>query len=296
MSENELKLVILDFDGTLTDLTREGPMFQYEYLKNLTRIMALQIDAGRLEELAREFEKKIRAHPEQYGWIYNGKIVGPAADPYILMSVIAEMILDHYKVASDPKARMEILRDVFRKSYTAIADRSFFKKDAWLVLETLCRLQELGRVVVYVITNSETDVVKTKLSALEAWHGKNSSLAGLTQSVIGHAQKQVLGDQPAQIPECAQIAGLARQVYLRRTIYFSVVDELRMRHKVEWKNVLVFGDNYEVDLMMLGFLGAAVHLVANPFTSAHECRHCGVEPGTDAELITTILPPIFGRI
>ena len=86
------KLIIFDFDGTLTDAEQEGSPFRKGYLDDIAALSNL--DRDQVEVLATQYEQEVAENPGQYGWVFQGQIVAPATvDPYLRMMPVARKIV-----------------------------------------------------------------------------------------------------------------------------------------------------------------------------------------------------------
>jgi hypothetical protein len=72
------------------------------------------------------------------------------------------------------------------------------------------------------------------------------------------------------LPSHLDLPGLDRPVLLKRHEYYKVLDQLRIKEGVDWTDVWVFGDIFELDLSLPLSLGAQVGLIQNPFTPQWE--------------------------
>src|SRR4051812_18882133 len=85
-----LKCVVLDFDGTLTDVARDAPPFEAAYAAHLADLLGRDVSTAWPEALA-----EARRLAPELGWTIEGPAVAPAdADPYILAGVAARRFLD----------------------------------------------------------------------------------------------------------------------------------------------------------------------------------------------------------
>ena len=83
-------MLILDFDGTLTDAEQEGAPFRAGYLGDIAVLTGTSVED--VETMAQAFEAEVAADPDRYGWIYNGRIVAPASvDPYLRIMPVARL-------------------------------------------------------------------------------------------------------------------------------------------------------------------------------------------------------------
>ncbi len=252
-----LAVIVLDFDGTLTDVDAEASGYLDAYGKKLGAELGRDVGAEWRAALAYILE-----HADRHGWEHGGRIVAPAhADPYILAGCAARWLLDQAKELLDPAARTALLDGLYRTLYATLSPR--FRPELG---DFFLGLQKSGRPV-YVVTNSQPDAVKKKLAS-----------AGLpfVPEVVGDAKKYVL-DPPAApsprfdaLPEHRRLSGLERPIYLRRGRYLEALEKVWALADAGPESTMVCGDIYEMDLAMPSALGATVHLVTRPGTRPWE--------------------------
>jgi FMN phosphatase YigB (HAD superfamily) len=248
------RLVILDFDGTMTDAEAEGAPFRDGYLQDLATLTGRPLEE--VLALAERFEVEVAQNPDDHGWMFHGHIVAPASvDPYLRIMPVARKVFDAFGAFASEADRTRLLDGILYK-YNYQKTRIAFRTGA---REALAGLEGTET---YVVTNSHTEAVRAKVEALGAqW---------LAPRVHGRAQKYVIDDAFDLVPERLQLPGLARPVLLRRRAYFEVLDGLRRSAGATWAEVLVVGDIFELDLSLPLALGARVGLVVNDFTPAYE--------------------------
>ncbi len=254
------RCIVLDFDGTFTDVEQEAVPYVTAYRADLIRrygdVVGARWDAV-WEAVGRDPDR---------GWNVGGLVVAPAAsDPYIRSTVTAETILLEEGLEPDAEARRELLGALYRTHYRAAG--VVFRPDARATLERLLQ----GPWRLFVVSNSETDAVREKLQRLGA--------VGLERlTVLGGARKYVV--TPAEpsdarfeaLPERLTVEGLRRPLYPRRGHYYGVLRSIWRETDSGPEQTLVCGDIYELDLLLPGSLGAQVHLLARPTTPAFERR------------------------
>ena len=268
------RMVIFDFDGTLTDAEQEGQPFRSGYLDDLTVLTGLPRD--QIEREAAKFEAEVASKPERFGWMFKGQIVAPATvDPYLRMMPVARYLLDHAQALMLPQDRERVLDGLlykynYQKTVTAFRDHAG---------ETLAELINRGHLSgdsgeLFVVTNSHTEAVQTKIAKLEDNRQQadqnKPSLTPLIERVFGRAQKYIVDPSFDLVPESLSLPGLDRPVLLRRRHYFEVLNRLREQAGIPWSQVWVFGDIFELDLSLPIALGASVGLMANQFTPQWE--------------------------
>ncbi len=257
------KLLVLDFDGTMTDAEEEGAPFRGGYLDDITALCGLPRDE--VEALAVRFEGEVAAEPEAHGWIYDGQIVAPATvDPYLRIMPVARRILDHAGVFRDETDRTRLLDAILYK-YNYQKTRDVPRGGAGEFLRAMA-----GRPV-YVVTNSHTDAVQRKIRAL-------GDLDWLVERVHGRAKKYVVDAAFDAVPEALALPGLSRPVLLRRRLYCEALEALRAQTGAAWEDVVVVGDIFELDLALPLAMGARVGLMVNRFTPPWETAYLADHP------------------
>lgn len=251
--------VVLDFDGTFTDVEREGIPFLEVYREGLERLVGEPIDERWAQAVA-----VVEGDPDAHGFEYGGRIVAPShADPYILATSVANLVLaGHSGLVGE--ARAAALEALFGESY-AKAD-TVFRPDAAEVVEVVLGYDA----PVFVVTNSRTAHVKDKVRALVG------ERAAERVEVRGDARKfHLVGPEPPDprfdaVPESMTVEGLARPIYLRRGRYFEALRRIWDETGASPERTLVAGDIFELDLALPSALGALIHLVARADTPGYE--------------------------
>jgi FMN phosphatase YigB (HAD superfamily) len=270
---SSIECIVLDFDGTFTEVDAEAAPFVEAFKQGLAREVP-KATADRWERAA----KTVEAAPDEHGWEFEGTIVAPShADPYIRCTTIGQLVLAECGL---PIAkRTDILQGLYRDSYPL--SLTVFRPEAKSVVETLAA----SGIPVFVVTNSATEHVRSKIDALDP-AGKNAI------DVRGDARKYVLHEPDKKhplfeaLPEKMAIAGLARPLWLRRGWYFEALRRIWEETGTGPETTIVCGDIFELDLAMPARLGARVHLVARQGTPEYERRAARGIPGgsTSADL------------
>ncbi len=266
VEENSVAIdcVVLDFDGTFTQVEEEAAPFEEVYRSNVADLLGRNVDEAWQREAA-----WIRGRPNEFGWNVDGKIVAPAtSDPYLLSTAIAHRVFDGAGVLQNRPFRAEIAQALYREAYKYT--RTSFKPEAKSVLETLLATGTR----VFVVTNSHTEVVARKLDELNPTGRERLE-------VVGDAKKYVI-DEPvlspedcaafASVPETRELPGLPRPVYLRRGRYYEALCRIWKETGSSADRTLVCGDIYELDLALPEALGAEIHLIVGAGTLPFE-RH-----------------------
>jgi phosphoglycolate phosphatase-like HAD superfamily hydrolase len=281
-----IRCVVLDFDGTFTDVTAEGVPFVQHFRRRLSEVLGRDVMEGGWAQV----EHEVATSSEEHGWEVGGRIVAPAlADPYLLANFVARRLCDRLGVLPDKAERAKLLDTLYREAYAQVG--MAFKPEAKEVLEALL---DTG-LPVHVVTNAHTDTVEAKLTKL-APRGRERL------RVSGDARKFLI-EEPATtdsvftaLPETTQAAPLVRPIHLRRGRYYEALRRIWSETDTSPETTLVAGDIYELDLAMPAALGASVQLVARTNTLEYERRAItalGSRGGMDPSL-RAILPRLRG--
>ncbi len=275
------KLVIFDFDGTLTDAEKEGTPFKEGYFEYLSTLTGLALAELKAQAIA--IEQEIAQNSQNYGWLFQGKIVAPATvDPYLRMMPVARKLLDQSNALMNNQDRERVLDGILYK-YNYQKTNYAFRSSTLSCLQTL--LSQAISDAVYIVTNSHTDAVQNKIKYLESQRieGKvedlfKTSILPFVDRVYGRARKSLIDDAFDSVPTELSLPNLSRPVLLRRKHSFEVLDQLRQKAGAEWSEVFVCGDIFELDLSLPIALGASVGLVQNPFTPKWEIDYLDAHP------------------
>ncbi len=288
------RLLILDFDGTLTDAEEEGRPYQNGYLEDVALLANISIEQAK--EWASEFEEDILKSPGLYGWKFNGEIVAPACvDPYLRVMPIARGILDRVEAFTDPDERDRLLdRILYKYNYTKT--NTVFRPGAAEFFSIL-REQEFVENPLYtvIVTNSHTVPVQNKIRELGIVN--SIDFDWLIERVQGSARKYVIDLSEDSLPSSLSIPGLNRPIHLRRTHYHSILSQIHQQFSCTWKNTTVLGDIFELDLCLPMSMGSRVSKIKNPFSPEYEIQYLQKEPRgsvheTLSEALNWVLNPL----
>ncbi len=257
-----VKLVVLDFDGTLTDVDKEAVPFVEGYKTNLAE--RLNVGRRQLEPQWREAEATIESNPSQYGWLMNGKIVAPAyADPLIMSRTIAGLLLKETGSFRDESSRDEVLDALFKENYGKLGIAFKDEADRFLT-ELKCQFGT------YVVTNSGTDGVSRKVKQLPTDHADIP--------IRGDAKKYVLVPEWIDVPESVERDGFGRLLFLQRQKYWNVFAEIMREGDYTPEQVAVVGDIYELDLLLPEHKGMNIVLTPRDSTPDFEVQAVASSP------------------
>jgi len=264
-------VLVLDFDGTMTDAEAEGRPFRDGYLDDLAILVGRKSSDPDIAAIADASERELADDPAATPFLWMDRAVAPASvDPYLRMATIAHRVLDHFGAFTRTEERSRLLGGVLYKyNYAKTLERPVFRPGAGDVLRAL-----VGHAV-YVITNSDTEAVAGKLQRLE----QISPGAGwLAPRVRGFARKFDIDDAWTGVPAELAVPGLNRPVLLRRKTYHDIIASCLAESGGGWDELVVVGDIFELDLALPLALGARVGLVAGPKTPPYEVAMVNAHP------------------
>jgi phosphoglycolate phosphatase-like HAD superfamily hydrolase len=257
-------LVVLDFDGTLTDADEHAPAFHEASRRELAR--RLGWDGPRLRPEWQRALAAVAALPPEAAWVVEGRPACPAAgDPYLVANSVTKLLLAEHRPGLGDEALTDEVLEVHRAAYEAVPPP--FRPEARRVLEELCaRVPQ-----VCVVTNSRTRTVERLLDSLGCACRDRLRVRGDASkfSVCASAVPDARFDA---LPETTRWPELARAVHLRRGRYFDVLRGMWDETGTGPDSTLVAGDVFELDLAMPAALGTHAQLVLRAGTPEHERR------------------------
>jgi phosphoglycolate phosphatase-like HAD superfamily hydrolase len=266
-----LRALLLDFDGTFTDVEAEAAPFVGEFRRDVFDLLGRDGSDAWANDAWSKAERAIAEDPGRYGWEQSGAIVAPAsADPYIHTTTVAQLVLTEAGVLRDRGTRDAIVQALYHKAYHHT--RTAFRPDAAHVLDVL-----LARALpLFIVTNARTDAVVRKLEQLLGVDRLRAAIDARSLRIFGDARKFVLA-APARsdarfeaLPVTTSVDGLERPVHVRRGPYFDAIATILDEASASASELLVCGDIFELDLALPAALGAHVHLVTRPSGPSYE--------------------------
>jgi hypothetical protein len=282
-------VLVLDFDGTMTDAEAEGQPFRDGYLEDLACLVGRPAGDRDVIAIAEEVEAELAAAPGDYPFLWMGRAVAPATvDPYLRMVPIAHRILDRFESMPSAVDRGRLLGSVLYKyNYAKTLGRPVFRPGAGEVL------RDLAATETYVVTNSDTHAVAGKIAALDR---EVPGVMALTSRVRGQARKFDVDDAWVGVDAELALPGLDRPVLLRRRMYYDILRAVLDSAGATFADLIVIGDIFELDLAMPLALGARVGLVVSTHTPAYERAFVAAHPrGRVIEHLSEIPAFAFGR-
>ncbi len=266
-----MTVLVLDFDGTMTDAEAEGRPFRDGYLEDLCALVGRPAGDADVLAIAEEVEAELARSPEQHPFLWMGRAVAPATvDPYLRMVPISHRILDRYGALPSPTDRGRLLGNVLYKyNYAKTLGHPVFRAGAGEVLRSL------GGTEAWIVTNSDTHAVAGKVAALDR---EFPGVVWLTSRVRGHARKFDIDDTWTGADAELAVPGLDRPVLLRRRQYHDILGDILRSANATFADLVVVGDIFELDLAMPLALGARVGLVSSPRTPPYERAYVEAHP------------------
>jgi len=279
-------LVVLDFDGTLTDADAHAPAFHEASGQELA--CRLGWDEPTLRREWQRARAAVTGLPPSAVWVADGYGVCPAAaDAYMIANSVTRMLLSEHRPGLEPTALTTSVLEVHHAAYQCVPPP--FRPEAHSVLEELCaRVRQ-----VCVVSNSETHTVTRLLDSLSCRGGERLIVRG------GAGKFSVCASATADarfesLPEVVNWPEVGRPVHLRRGRYFDLLRQTWDENGTGPEATLVAGDVFELDLAMPAALGAHVHLVTRASTMIHEERLARRMARGDAGELASVLERIRG--
>ncbi len=266
-----MTVLVLDFDGTMTDAEAEGRPFRDGYLEDLCTLVGREPGDPEVEATAVHVEGQLAAAPASHPFLWMERAVAPATvDPYLRMVPIAHAILDRFGALKDPVDRGRLLGAILYKyNYAKTLGRPVFRAGAGPFLAGLA-----GREA-WIVTNSDTHAVAGKVAVLDR---ETPGVAWLTSRVRGHARKFDIDDNWTGADRELAVPDLNRPVLLRRRMYHDILKTILDNVGATFADLVVVGDIFELDLAMPLSLGARVGLVASQRTPGYERAYVAAHP------------------
>ncbi len=284
-----MAVLVLDFDGTMTDAEAEGRPFREGYLDDLCLLVGRPVGDADVFALAAEVEIELERAPGSHPFLWMSRAVAPATvDPYLRMVPIANRILDRYGALASELDRSRLLGSVLYKyNYAKTLGHPVFRRGAGDVLRALAGTPT------WIVTNSDSHAVAGKIATLDR---ESPGVAWLTSRVRGYARKFDVDDTWSGAPAELAVPGLDRPVLLRRREYHDILRAVLDEAGAEFADLVVVGDIFELDLAMPLALGARVGLVTSPRTPSYERAFVAAHPrGTLVDDLAAI-PALLGTL
>ncbi|HRC59221.1 MAG TPA: hypothetical protein PKU97_25030 [Kofleriaceae bacterium] len=266
-----MQALVLDFDGTMTDAEAEGGPFRAGYLEDLCALVGRKAGDPEISAIADAVDHELAAAPEKHPFTWLGQAVAPATgDPYLRMVPIANRIFDTFGVMPSAQERGRLFGTVLYKyNYAKTLGRPVFRPGAGECLQRL-----IDRPV-FVVTNSDTHAVASKIATLDREY---PGVARLTARVHGFARKFDLDPAWDGVAPELTLPGLDRPVLLRRRIYHDMLAQVVAEAQGTFAELCVVGDIFELDLALPLALGARVGLVRGARTPEYELAFVRAHP------------------
>jgi FMN phosphatase YigB (HAD superfamily) len=243
--------VVLDFDGTVTQVEEVADAFLREYRAGISAATGRDLSALWDRNLA-----FVHTFAPQLSWKWGGWEVCPAApDPYIAASTAAELTLEEAGILSDWSA---LPGQLYAQLYPKLA--APFRAET---VEVLSALVGSGARVCFV-SNASTGKIAARLDALLPPDVRQRV------EVVGDAGKFLVraatvdGGMRARfeaLPVAQTMPGLHRPVLPRRGRYFDALQRLWGEDPQGPERTIVCGDIFELDHSFPAAMGASVHLI-----------------------------------
>lgn len=265
-SEN-LKKVVSDFDGVVTDSDAKAKEFHTLYLNLAAAYLGLSSDS--FDNIALPLEAKMEKNPHEYGWLEQGVIVAPATEPFIHTRTLAHLVARQLGRHIDNSGWISFYQQAYQETGVV------FKPEA---AQYITDLQE--NTMFSFVTNAAADKVHQELSLLLG--------SDHTVKVVGGAAKHKLITMPPGMQRSIRIPGFPRSVYPERGKYHDIIQAIMPN--------VVIGDIYELDLLVPEQMGISTILLESNHTPPWEHNHYENHPyGRITNSLVNIVSIVLNR-
>lgn len=262
------KKLILDYDGTATEIEKDSEEFREIYPKVCFDLLNSQymysdkrLNYHLFNQRYLDLKEGLLNHPER-GFVINGGDSLPAtADPYIhSQSAMSDLILEvNPDLFSDEKYKTDFLIQAYQLVNQKIKSGSFFREG---FRDFLLRLGE--RYDYTFVTNSGSKKIEGALKAIGIGN----------VPIVGNAKKLFVDNDFEFVPISIRPEGFPRDVSLRRKFYYDCLDLLNSEGYIP-EDTIVVGDIYELDLALPEYLGYGLIQIDNGYAQKHEIDYMG---------------------
>lgn len=257
-----IELVVLDFDGTVTEIKKEGKPFTSGYKDDVSA--ALDMELLEFRKKWKAAQRKVRRNPVEYGWEIDGIMVTHAlVDPIIYTQTVAGVVMDDAGFLLDQEERKAFLKKIFEDNYPKTG--AFFRQGVDDFLHIVKSAFDLC-----IVTNSRTNHVVDKIKELPSDHSDIP--------IYGNALKFIPTPDWTEVPEYVEDNGFIRPVFLRRKRYWDVLQKIMDKRNLISEQVAVVGDIYEMDLALPEYKGMNIILAPNSMTPDFEIETVNASP------------------
>ena len=261
---NAIKHVVLDFDGTCTQI----PVIYAAFLKQYKNELNARLPPNQQisDDEWSNAQDQVRQHSPAAGWSIGTTPSAPAAaDPYILSGEAAKYIFKAKKITTP------IPVEAFANS--SAAHPAPWREETLEIIKLLLK----QNVSVHFVSNSGTQMIKQRMQDL--WGGTN-----LPPGIDFHGSASKynisepdwvevvewpawLKDLYSAVPAAEISVNIGRPIYLRRGSLASIIAAVFKNDPDMLATTIFCGDIWELDLALPAALGANIHLIerASPF-------------------------------
>ena len=263
------RVIVLDLDDFLTIASRGLPRAIKAIADGISRLVQVPVSEAE-EELEKAIKRQnglVQKHPTR-GVKLGGHVVAHARGGALLglFPPIRHVLNSVFEYEDDPDKQEGFIRLLIRGAYPH--SRLVWRRGAADLIQALYLVRDVSPACV--MTESPGDSARSKLIRLSDAQPPPEWVAWIVKNAIGDAGKIHIDPEWDTLPEKLRIPGMHRGVELRRPRYYTNLDEHRMRYRVSWNQLWVFGDNFEAELAVALAAGANVVLIIKKGTPKHE--------------------------
>lgn len=262
------KNLLLDFDGTITNIDEESEDFQRIYPELLFEELKIK-ESDYMDEF-NQIKKDLKKNEKKGFILYCQDALPASADPYILTQSSGQELIKkfNFQVGDETK----LLIDLFGKTVSKIQNGKIHYREGKERTQEFLEKVKLKYNSIF-ITNSKKEKVENYLKEMN-----KNYLSEIP--VIGEAKKLFVDKNFYEVPvffipgAFSNANFFKRKVLLRRKSYYNILKDLSEKGITE-ENTSVVGDTYEVDLGLPDYLGYNVIQIENGYSKSHERKYLG---------------------
>lgn len=263
--DNVRKRLVLDFDGTITDIEKETEGFQGMYPYIL--LDKLNLNRKKYIKKFKEIKEDFRNDSVRGFKIYGHDAMPASCDPYILTQAAGQELIN--KLGIQIENEDKLLVDLFLETMKEVGKKETFYR------EGIERTKEFfDKIMPYYeisfVTNASSEKVQKHLKEMgEKYFHKID--------VYPNAGKLEIDNDYKELPKklCPTGFNAPRDILLRRKRYHQVIDFLKDEKGFYPSITTVVGDIYELDLALPDYLNYNVVQIENGYSKEHEREYLG---------------------
>ncbi len=259
------KRLILDFDGTITDIEKETVEFQGMY----PFILFEKLNLNREKNIKRfnKIKEELKENQTKGFEIYGSDVMPASCDPYILTQAAGQQLVK--ELALKIENEDELLVDLFLETRKEVGKKgTFYREGKERTKEFLDKVMEEYEICF--VTNASYEKVQKHLKELGEKYFRGIK-------VYANAGKLIIDNDYKELPKSFCSGGFIspREVLLRRKNYHQKLEWLIDEKGFYPSITTVVGDIYELDLALPDYMKFGIIQIENGYSKEHEREYLG---------------------